>query len=138
MPYLALLIENLHYYVDDFLEYVMEALSNGLTLYNMELDLFVKEQEWMKHFDKKKEPIVIHDLLHSVKNLNSNLNCLFPRRMGSVRIVHLNRKSSFFIKDKSYAKTIPLLGYKPKSVLFFSALFLSIGKTDYLHIKFLV
>ena len=64
MPYLALLIENLHYYVDDFLDYVMEALSNGLPLYNMELDLFVKEQEWMKYFDKKKEPIVKEDICY--------------------------------------------------------------------------
>ncbi len=64
MPYLVLLIENLHYYVDDFIEYIIEALSNGLTLYNMELDLFVKEQEWMKHFDKKSEQIVKEDTFY--------------------------------------------------------------------------
>lgn len=62
MPYLGLLIENLHYYVDDFIEYVIESLSKGLTLYNMELDLFVEEQEWMAYFSKKKEVISNEDI----------------------------------------------------------------------------
>lgn len=63
MPYLALLIENLHYYVDDFIEYIIEAFSKDLTLYNMELDLFIQEQDWLKYFNNKKERILKEDIV---------------------------------------------------------------------------
>lgn len=63
MPYLALLIENLHYYIDDFIEYIIEAFSKDLTLYNMELDLFIQEQDWLKYFNNKNERILKEDIV---------------------------------------------------------------------------
>lgn len=62
MPYLSLLIENLHYYVDDFIEYIFEALLKGLSLYNMELDLFIEEHDWMKHFSSSNDKIQSKDI----------------------------------------------------------------------------
>ena len=46
MPYLSLLIENLHSYVDDFLSYTIHCLSNGQSLDSMFQELFVKECRW--------------------------------------------------------------------------------------------
>lgn len=54
MPYLDLLIENLHSYVDDFLSYAIHNLSNGHTINSMCQELFAKECEWIADFSKKK------------------------------------------------------------------------------------
>lgn len=54
MPYLTLLIENLHSYVDDFLEYTVQSLANGHTINSMCQNLFAKECEWLADFANKK------------------------------------------------------------------------------------
>lgn len=55
MPYLTLLIENLHSYVDDFLEYTVQNMANGHTINSMCQNLFAKECEWLADFANKKE-----------------------------------------------------------------------------------
>ncbi len=57
MPYLSLLIENLHSYVDDFLSYTIHALSKKKTIDSMCQELFVKECRWNAMFPKQKDPI---------------------------------------------------------------------------------
>lgn len=57
MPYLSLLIENLHSYVDDFLSYAIHTLAEGHDIESMCQELFVKECEWAATFQKKKQPI---------------------------------------------------------------------------------
>lgn len=54
MPYLGLLIENLHSYVDDFLSYSIYALSKGHDINSMCQELFSKECEWIAMFSGKK------------------------------------------------------------------------------------
>lgn len=54
MPYLDLLIENLHSYVDDFLSYVIHNLAEGHTVNSMCQQLFAKECEWLSDFSSKK------------------------------------------------------------------------------------
>lgn len=54
MPYLALLIENLHSYVDDFLTYVLHSLSEEHDINSMCQVLFAKECEWLADFSDKK------------------------------------------------------------------------------------
>lgn len=55
MPYLTLLIENLHSYVDDFLEYTVQNMADGHTINSMCQSLFAKECEWLADFANKKE-----------------------------------------------------------------------------------
>jgi len=57
MPYLGLLIENLHSYVDDFLSYSIHTISKGHDINSMCQELFSKECEWVAEFSGKKEPI---------------------------------------------------------------------------------
>lgn len=54
MPYIDLLIENLHSYVDDFLSYVIHNLAEGHTINSMCQQLFAKECEWLSDFSSKK------------------------------------------------------------------------------------
>ena len=55
MPYLSLLIENLHSYVDEFLDFFMENLANGVNINTMSQKLYVEECEMVNNFSKKKE-----------------------------------------------------------------------------------
>lgn len=57
MPYLTLLIENLHSYVDDFLNYVIHEFSKGRDISSMCQELFVKECKWNSLFGKQKEQL---------------------------------------------------------------------------------
>lgn len=66
MPYLSLLIENLHSYVDDFLFYSIHSLSKGLDIDSMCQELFVKECSWNAKFQRKKcqlDSSLIQDML---------------------------------------------------------------------------
>lgn len=54
MPYLDLLIENLHSYADDFLEYTIESLSRNRSIDNMCQELFVNECDWISDFSRNK------------------------------------------------------------------------------------
>lgn len=57
MPYLSLLIENLHSYVDDFLSYAIHTLAEGHDIESMCQELFVKECQWNASFQKKDRPM---------------------------------------------------------------------------------
>lgn len=57
MPYLDLLIENLHSYVDDFLNYVIHSVSEGHDFNSMYQALFVKECEWLEDFSRNKNKL---------------------------------------------------------------------------------
>ena len=57
MPYLHLLIENLHSYVDDFLSYAIRSLSDGHDIESMCQELFVKECRWNNTFQKNRRPL---------------------------------------------------------------------------------
>lgn len=54
MPYLALLVENLHSYVDDFLSYVIHGLSTGHDINSLCQELFAKECDWVADFSNRK------------------------------------------------------------------------------------
>lgn len=54
MPYLNLLIENLHSYVDEFIEYVFNSVSKGNTIESMCQELFIKECQWNAKFSRAK------------------------------------------------------------------------------------
>lgn len=54
MPYLELLIENLHSYVDDFMSYLIHCLSEGATVSRMCQELFSKECEWLAEFSNSR------------------------------------------------------------------------------------
>jgi hypothetical protein len=65
-PYLKLLVENLHSYVDDFLDYVIQIMSKGYNHTTMCQELFVKECEWREHFENRKAvltPELIEEML---------------------------------------------------------------------------
>lgn len=62
MPYLTLLIENLHSYVDDFLNHVIHEFSNGRDISSMCQELFVKECKWAALFGRQKEQITTNDI----------------------------------------------------------------------------
>ena len=53
MPYLKLLVENLHSYVDEFLEYVILNYSRGHSLNSMMLEIFTRETEWVDIFNRR-------------------------------------------------------------------------------------
>ena len=52
-PYLSLLVENLHSYVDDFLDYVIQARRQGFNQTAMIHELYAKECEWQKNFQSR-------------------------------------------------------------------------------------
>lgn len=54
MPYLALLVENLHSYVDDFRSYVIQGLSAGHDINSLCQELFAKECDWVADFSNRK------------------------------------------------------------------------------------
>ncbi|MDD3141172.1 MAG: hypothetical protein PHX08_19690 [Lachnospiraceae bacterium] len=60
MPYLGLLIENMHSYVDDFLRYTIHSLSKGNSVNSMCQELFVQECEWIATFSKKSATMDTH------------------------------------------------------------------------------
>ncbi len=62
MPYLTLLIENLHSYVDVFLNYVIHSLAQERDITSMCQELFVKECKWNAKFARRKEPISSNDI----------------------------------------------------------------------------
>ena len=57
MPYLNLLIENLHSYVDEFIEYVFISVSEGNTIESMCQGLFIKECQWNAQFSRDKNEL---------------------------------------------------------------------------------
>ena len=57
MPYLPLLIENLHSYVDDFLSYTIHNLAEDKNIHSMCHELFVKECRWNASFPRQKKAI---------------------------------------------------------------------------------
>lgn len=62
MPYLSLLIENLHSYVDDFISYTIHNMAKGKDINGMCQELFVKECRWNADFPRKKEAISSDDI----------------------------------------------------------------------------
>lgn len=55
MPYLSLLIENLHSYVDDFLAYTIHTLAQKKSIETMCQELFVKECKWNASLPRQKK-----------------------------------------------------------------------------------
>ena len=53
MAYLDLLIENLHSYVDDFLDYIIQSKVDGFTQETMIHELYVKECKWQAKFQSR-------------------------------------------------------------------------------------
>lgn len=53
MPYLSLLVENLHSYVDDLLEFTISCFSSGHSLESMYQQLYVQECNWLEEFNVK-------------------------------------------------------------------------------------
>ena len=51
---IALLVENLHSYVDDFLSYVIHGLSTGHDINSLCQELFAKECDWVADFSNRK------------------------------------------------------------------------------------
>lgn len=66
MPYLSLLVENLHAYVDDFLEYAMESLAHSHSLESMCQELFAEECEFMDQFQRSKEKEVSEKIIQRI------------------------------------------------------------------------
>lgn len=62
MPYLKLLIENLHSYVDEFINYVIYASSQNKDISSMCQELFVKECKWNRAFKKGKDALTTEDI----------------------------------------------------------------------------
>lgn len=57
MPYLSLLIENLHSYVDVFLAYAIHSLAQKKDIDTMCHELFMKECKWNASFPRNKEAL---------------------------------------------------------------------------------
>ena len=57
MPYLPLLIENLHSYVDDFISYTIHSMAKGKDINGMCQELFVKECKWNSILPRNKDAI---------------------------------------------------------------------------------
>lgn len=68
MPYLSLLVENLHSYVDDFLSYSIHCLSEGHTIESMCQNLFSLECDWIDEFSNKKA-VMNHDMILKMLSL---------------------------------------------------------------------
>jgi len=62
MPYLKLLIENLHSYVDDFIEYVIYASAQKKDISSMCQELFVKECKWHASFRRGRDILTKEDI----------------------------------------------------------------------------
>lgn len=62
MPYLSLLIENLHSYVDDFLAYAIDCLAQKKSIDTMCQELFMKECKWNASFPRQKEAITVEQI----------------------------------------------------------------------------
>ena len=61
-PYVRLLIENLHSYVDDFIDYVIYESSQNKDISTMCQELFVKECKWNAKFKKGKGELLKEDI----------------------------------------------------------------------------
>ena len=59
MPYMDLLIENLHSYVDDFLSFVIHNLAEGHTVDSMCQKLFARECDWLADFSNRKATMTV-------------------------------------------------------------------------------
>lgn len=62
MPYLSLLIENLHSYVDDFIAYAIHSIAKGNNIESMCQEVFVTECKWNDKFSKSKELVSLEDI----------------------------------------------------------------------------
>lgn len=62
MPYLRLLIENLHSYVDDFLTHTIHSFAKGNNIDSMCQEVFISECRWNENFSKSKTPITKEDI----------------------------------------------------------------------------
>jgi len=62
MPYLSLLIENLHSYVDDFISYIIHNMARGNDINSICQELFVKECKWNSTFPRRKNPITAEEI----------------------------------------------------------------------------
>ena len=69
MPYLKLLVENLHAYIDDFLDYTIQAAADKWTIESMYQEAIVQESEWLNLFGGKKENISSIHIEQMLKNL---------------------------------------------------------------------
>jgi len=65
-PYLKLLVENLHSYVDDFLNYTFKCLAKGHNLESMFQDLYAKECDWKHCFERDKKTKVNPQLIETM------------------------------------------------------------------------
>ncbi len=66
MPYLNLLIENLHSYVDEFIEYVIHSVKNGHTIESMCHELYIKECNWNTQFAQNKSKNLDSELIENI------------------------------------------------------------------------
>ena len=64
MPYISLLIENLHSYVDVFMTYVINCFADGHNLNSMGQEMFAKECDWLEKTQNKKKQIIDEIFLH--------------------------------------------------------------------------
>ena len=62
MPYLNLLIENLHFYVDEFIEYVIVSISKENTIESMCQELFIKECQWNAKFSHNNNELDVNTI----------------------------------------------------------------------------
>lgn len=65
MPYLPLLIENLHSYVDTFLDFMIEGFADNKNKELIFQELFVKECDWMAKMNSGKKTTLVNDSLIS-------------------------------------------------------------------------
>ena len=56
-PYLNLLIENLHSYVDTFMDYIIDGFYSGNGKEQIYQELFLKECNWLAKIKVKNKPI---------------------------------------------------------------------------------
>lgn len=66
MPYLSLLIENLHSYVDDFISYIIHSMAKGKDINGMCQELFVKECKWNSTFPRLKDAITADQIKYTL------------------------------------------------------------------------
>ena len=57
MPYLGLLIENLHFYVDVFIEHIIHSMKKGEDYTTMCQELYINECDWVCKFSKNNSVI---------------------------------------------------------------------------------
>ncbi len=63
MPYLRLLIENLHSYVDDFLSYTIHSLAKGNNINSMCQSVYISECKWNASFSKSNSAITSDEIV---------------------------------------------------------------------------